>query len=78
MNPQHTPERTSTMTTDAIRTRILAALDRGEQPALSDITALVAADPVLGAVVEFAIKTLVSHARLTTLADRFRKPAMVA
>jgi hypothetical protein len=69
------------MTTDELRTRIGAALDRGEQPSYTDIEMLVRADPVLAAVVEVAVRVVVSQARqarLSTLADRFRQTAVVA
>lgn len=69
------------MTIDELRAKILAAVEAGQQPNYSDVAELVQADPVLGVLVEQAVRLVIGQARqmrLATLSDRFHLLATAA
>ncbi len=61
------------MNADTLRNNILAAVERGAQPHLEDVAALLKLDPVLAAAVEVAVKGLVEMTRYRTLIARCRQ-----
>jgi predicted N-acetyltransferase YhbS len=56
------------MSVEELRARVLAALERDEEPAFSDVLALVEADKVIGAVALALVRAALDQVQLLRLA----------